>query len=238
MPSHPTSPASTAADPSAARQPGRVAAFFDLDRTLIDANSGLLYARWERKAGRIHRRQLAKSLVWGALYHFDLIDLDKAYSEALSHYVGVPEAALRERTHDWFHADVAHRLRPGGQAALDKHRQAGHPCVLLTNSSCYAAEAAAAHWGLDGWLANHFSTDGEGRLDGRFEPPLCYGAGKVARAEAWAAAHDVDLDASWFYTDALSDLPMLERVAHPIVVHPDPRLRRAARARGWPVETW
>ena len=47
-----------------------------------------------------------------------------------------------------------------------------------------------------------------------------------------------DLGASWFYTDSYTDLPMLERVAHRVAVNPDPRLRRTARSRGWPVEDW
>jgi phosphoserine phosphatase len=67
-------------------------------------------------------------------------------------------------------------------------------------------------------------------------PPVCYGQGKVVWAERFAAEWDVDLAASYFYTDSISDLPLLERVGHPIAVNPDTRLRRLARARRWPVE--
>ena len=55
---------------------------------------------------------------------------------------------------------------------------------------------------------------------------------------ALRAEHDVDLDASHFYSDSISDLPMLERVGHAHVVNPDPRLRREAAARSWPISTW
>ena len=213
-------------------------AFFDLDRTLIAANSGVLYAKWERRHGRISRRQMAQSLVWGALYHFDLIDLDKAFQVALNHYRGMPEAELRERTQAWFAEDVAHRVRPGSAAVLERHRQQGDPCVLLTNSSSYAAEAATEALQLDDWLANCFETDGQGALTGGYERPLCYGQGKVLRAQKWLEARGGSLAQSWFYTDALSDLPMLEAVGHPVVVHPDPRLRRVAKRRGWRVEMW
>jgi phosphoserine phosphatase len=65
---------------------------------------------------------------------------------------------------------------------------------------------------------------------------VCYGQGKVVWAERFAAEHDVDLAASYFYTDSISDLPLLERVGHPVVVNPDLRLRRLARKRGWPLE--
>ena len=214
------------------------AAFFDLDRTLISVNSALLYARWERDAGRIGRRQMAMAVLWGALYHLDLIDIDRAIRAALTHYVGVSEAELAANTRDWFHATVVGHLAPGGAATLARHRALGHPCVLLTNSSSYAAELATAEFGLDAWLANRFTLDSDGCLDGGFELPLCVGAGKATRAERWAADNGVDLAKSWFYTDARSDLPMLERVGHPVAVNPDPRLRRIAKKRGWPVEDW
>ena len=52
------------------------------------------------------------------------------------------------------------------------------------------------------------------------------------------ARRSIDLDSSLFYTDSYSDLPMLERVGHGVVVNPDPRLKRAAKQRGWPVQNW
>lgn len=214
------------------------AAFFDLDRTLIAENSGILYARWERRHRRISRLQLAQGLIWGGLYHLSLVDIDKAFRSALAHYVGTADAELDARTRTWFAAEVRHRLLPAARAAIHRHRQAGQKTVLLTNSSCYAARVACADWQLDDWLANVFTVDGQGRLDGGVETPLCYGQGKVLRAERWAADAGVDLARSWFYTDSLSDLPMLERVGHPVVVQPDPRLRREARRRGWPIVDW
>ena len=56
--------------------------------------------------------------------------------------------------------------------------------------------------------------------------------------ERFAAEHGVDLAASFFYTDSVSDLPLLERVGQPVAVNPDPRLRRLARRRGWPIESF
>jgi HAD superfamily hydrolase (TIGR01490 family) len=214
------------------------AAFFDLDRTLIAENSGILYARHERANGRISRGQLARGLLWGGLYHLALVDIDKAFTQALAHYVGVSEREIADRTDTWFDADIAGRLLPGARAAIDQHRAAGQRVVLLTNSSSYAAIAAKRHWGLDDWLANVFNTDADGNLDGTMVQPLCYGAGKVVRAVAWAERHQVDLARSYFYTDSLTDLPMLERVGFPVAVQPDPRLRRVARKQGWPILDW
>jgi HAD superfamily hydrolase (TIGR01490 family) len=223
---------------SESSHPGRAAAFFDLDRTLIDVNSGTLYARYEYENGRISTRQLVTSFFYMGLYYLSLIDIEAAYNRALAHYRGEPSSALLARTRDWFERDVAHRLQPGGKAALEEHLALGHPRVLLTSSSPYMAQTVSNAWGLDGWIANRFPTDERGLLRGELEPPFCYGAGKVVRAERWALEHDVDLDASYFYTDSYSDLPMLERVGQPRVVQPDPRLRRVAAQRGWPILDW
>ncbi len=216
----------------------RGAAFFDLDRTLIAENSGLLYARWERRHGRIGRRTLAKGLLWGGLYHLSLIDIDKAYLEALSHYRGVTAESLDARTREWFDAEIRSLLLPGAAAAIATHRDQGEPSVVLTNSSCWAAEAAQRAWGLDDWIANRFTTDAAGRLDGGIEPPICYGEGQAIRAAAWCEARGLDLGASAFYTDSYSDLEMLLAVGRPVVVQPDPRLRREAKRRGWPILDW
>lgn len=68
-------------------------------------------------------------------------------------------------------------------------------------------------------------------MTGELESPACFGEGKAVWAERFAAEHGVDLDRSYFYTDSLSDLPLLERVGHPVAVNPDPRLRRLALRR-------
>src|SRR5438046_3088418 len=57
----------------------------------------------------------------------------------------------------------------------------------------------------------------------------------VERADRFASEHDIDLGRSYFYTDSITDLPLLERVGEPRVVNPDPRLGRVAARRGWPV---
>ena len=66
----------------------------------------------------------------------------------------------------------------------------------------------------------------------------CVGKGKVYWAEDLGARREVDLAQSWFYTDSYTDMPMLERVGNQVVVNPDPRLKRTAKRRGWPVQDW
>src|SRR5262249_61938344 len=92
--------------------------------------------------------------------------------------------------------------------------------------------------GLDAALCTRFGVDGAGAHTGRPVGRLCFGAGKLEYAEAYAQQRGVSLSDCWFYTDSYSDLPVLERLGHPVVVNPAPRLRREAERRGWPVEWW
>jgi phosphoserine phosphatase len=85
--------------------------------------------------------------------------------------------------------------------------------------------------GLDDVLCNRFEVDETGAHTGRPVGTLCFGAGKLDYAEVYAGDRGVSLADCWFYTDSFSDLPVLERVGHPVVVNPDPRLRREAERR-------
>lgn len=214
------------------------AAFFDLDRTLIAPNSALLWARHEYHRGAITRRQLARASLWMLLYHFSLVDIGAAYAEATMMYRGQDRHTLDARTRRWFHDEIGPLLRPQAVEAMAWHRAQGHRLVLLTSATCFEAEAAAALWKFDAWLANDFEHDVSGRLTGQVRLPLVYGPGKVHHAALYAERHGVSLRQSYFYSDSYSDLPMLEAVGHARVVTPDPRLRRAARRRRWPILDW
>ena len=216
----------------------QTAAFFDLDRTLLDMNSSTLWAKHELLAGSISIRQFGRVLVWNVLYHLSLIDIETAFNEAVGHYRGRSYEGLDAETRDWFARDVAHHLRPGAEHAIAEHREQGHHLVLLTSASAFASRAARDSWELDDFLANDFPADEEGKLRGTFVSPLCHGPGKVKRAQAWVSERGIDLADCYFYTDSYSDAPMLKAVGYPRVVSPDPRLKRAARQRGWPIVQW
>jgi putative phosphoserine phosphatase/1-acylglycerol-3-phosphate O-acyltransferase len=119
-------------------------------------------------------------------------------------------------------------------ATVEAHRRVGHVIAVLTSATRYLAEPLAADLGIEHVIVTQLVVDG-GRFTGEVVRPICYGPGKIYWAERFATAHGVDLGRSWFYTDSITDLPVLERVGHPRVVNPDPRLRRAAQRRGWPV---
>ncbi|MCA9540967.1 MAG: HAD family hydrolase [Myxococcales bacterium] len=213
-------------------------AFFDLDRTLLAINSGSRWLKAEYREGNVTPRQFVWALGWLLRYHLGLAEMDGMLRQAIAAYAGEPETQLRDRTQRFFAREVAAHVRPGARRALAAHRKKGDPCVLLTTSSNYLSAAVTEAVGLDGYLSTRFATDDAGRLTGQPIEPLCYGTGKVILARRYADERGVDLRACAFYSDSVTDLPMLEAAGHPVAVNPDPRLRRIARRRGWPVEMW
>lgn len=92
--------------------------------------------------------------------------------------------------------------------------------------------------GIDHLVSTELEVDAEGRFTGRPSPPLCYGEGKVERALRLSERLGFRLEEATFYSDSISDLPLLERVREPVCVNPDVRLRRVASRRGWRTERW
>ncbi|MEZ4474356.1 MAG: HAD-IB family hydrolase [bacterium] len=213
-------------------------AFFDLDRTVLDVNSGRLWIRSEVRLGYLGRRQAARAAFHLARYHLGFARIEPVIRDAVATLAGTPEAELAARTEAFYHREVARRVRPGLAGVLARHRAAGEPCVLLTTSSSYLAGLFQRDLGFDDSLCNRFEVAADGRFTGAPREPLCYGAGKVQVAEAWARARGIRLADCAFYTDSFSDAPMLAAVGRPVAVHPDPRLARLARRRGWPCEAW
>lgn len=213
------------------------AAFFDLDGTLITKNSATLWMKSERCKGRLSLYLMARGSLYVLAYKIGFIDMEHAMNEALQTVKGMEEEELRRRTHAWVDEYVMPVVAAGARDALARHRDQGHKLVLLTSASPYESEAIVARLGLDDFLSTRYEVR-DGKMTGKVVPPPCYGEGKVSWAKRYAEEHDIDLTGSWFYSDSITDLPMLQVVGHPVVVNPDPRLKYKARRLGWPVEYW
>jgi len=109
--------------------------------------------------------------------------------------------------------------------------------AVLSSSPTYVTQPLAKVLGIEEVLSTTFEVDG-GEFTGRLVGPACVGPGKIHWAESLVARRELDFAQSWFYTDSYTDMPMLERVGNRVVVNPDPRLRLAAKKRGWPIQDW
>ncbi len=215
----------------------RIAAFFDVDHTLLEINSGTEWVRHEWRRGRMSVRGLLRAIWWLALYRLSWMDFEDVTAKATVGYHGRAVADLEAEVRTWFDSEIAAWICKQGRQAIAQHRSQGHIVALLTSGTRFSAQPLAERLGVDHVLCTELETH-NGVLTGRHLAPACGGSGKIVHAEKFAEDHNIDMARSYFYTDSMSDLPMLERVGEPRVVNPDARLRREARARGWVCERW
>jgi HAD superfamily hydrolase (TIGR01490 family) len=224
-------------DPKEVEMNERVVAFFDLDKTVISVNSVRLWAEAEFKAGRLGVATLLRAAMWSVRYRLGET-IEAAVRRAIGRLAGEDEKEMRARSHAFYYSHLQHRVRPGALVALEKHRELGHELILLTSTMTYFAEVAASELGFDGFLCTGLEVDSAGRLTGRPIEPLCYGKGKLEIGEGHLRERGASLEGAYFYTDSMSDVELLVAVGNPVVVNPDPRLLRRAKASGWEVVDW
>ncbi len=216
----------------------RLGALFDMDRTLVKKDTAGLYTRYRRDRGEVTLRDALRVSWWMAQYTLGVIDAPRVALQALEHFRGTEERALIESCEGWFKDYVLPHVQPAGRAAVERHREQGDLVAIVTGATKYAAQPLALELGIEEVVCTELELDADGRFTGRPIDPLCYGPGKLERARRLAERQGFELAEATFYSDSITDLPLLEAVRHPRVVNPDARLRRLARQRGWPVEQW
>lgn len=218
----------------------RVAAFFDLDNTVLRGASLFylargMYARGLLRTGDIARfgyRQLRFAL--GAEDHEHI---DQARAAALSLIAGRSVAELFEVAEESFDEWMADKIWPGTQAIARMHIDQGHRVWLVTAAPVEVAGLIAQRLGLTGALgtvAEHVGGYYTGRLVGH----LLHGEAKASAVASLAVREDLDLARCSAYSDSANDIPMLSLVGAPCAVNPDRKLRRHARQRGWRIRDY
>jgi HAD superfamily hydrolase (TIGR01490 family) len=217
--------------------PARSAAFFDLDRTLMEGSSAFQFGRAAYKAGLLGRRQLIAD-GWANL-RFRLRGATDDDTHALRDRVSASLSGIRVRDLERLGADVLAgvlpRIYPQVLAVAHEHQDAGRSVYIVTAASQELAGMLARVLAFDGAIGSQFSEAIDGVFTGKPAGLFIYGAGKASAIEQLAARHGFDLAASFAYSDSASDLPMLRVVGHPVAVNPDSRLAQVARDEGWDV---
>jgi HAD superfamily hydrolase (TIGR01490 family) len=212
-------------------------ALFDMDRTLVDTHTAKLYIRFQRELGEIGLLEALRSSYWILKYTFGVIDAERVARHVLEGYRGKPEAWLAERCRGWFQTHVREYVSGRGRARVLEHQRAGHRVAIATSAVRQVAQPLCDELSISHLICSELEVC-SGELTGAFDHPLCYGIGKRERAEAFAQSLGSDLAHAAFYTDSITDLPLLEAVGMPVIVNPDARLRRQAQRRNWPIENW
>lgn len=213
-----------------------IAAYFDMDRTLLSDSSSLLWMRYMRQRGELAARELFHLGAILLRYKLGMLDIPALTRSLVADFVGQPEAERIAFSRRWFDEQLVNYVAEEARRVLETHRQRGHRPAIITASPIYTADPLAAYLQIapGDVLATRVEVQ-DGHFTGRVVEPMCYREGKLQWAEQHAARHGIDLSVSYFYTDSIDDLALLERVGHPIAVNPDKPLLRLAERQGWPV---
>ncbi|MBS1836455.1 MAG: HAD-IB family hydrolase [Actinobacteria bacterium] len=220
-------------DTSAASRPA--AAFFDLDRTLLSGASGPVFGEVLRSAGLVGSSTQGLESVMFKI--FDVIGetwpsmfLSRQGARMARGWpVERVEAAAEEAA-----PRLADAVLPYARHLIEEHRSAGRSLVMATTTPRDLVRPLADLLGFDDVVATTYGREG-GRYDGTVEGEFVWGRGKASAVLGWANDNDIDLAASYAYSDSYYDTPLLSLVGHPTVVNPDPRMIAVAALRRWPV---
>lgn len=212
-------------------------ALFDLDNTLLGGDSdhawgdylcerGILdTATYKTRNDEFYQDYLAGTLNLTEYLNFTL------------EILGRTEMAQLDEWHRDFMRDcIEPIILPKALELIDKHRAAGDKLVVITATNRFVTGPIVERLGIETLLATECE-QAEGRYTGRTTGVPCFREGKVTRLNMWLEENGLSLEGSYFYSDSMNDLPLLEQVANPVAVDPDPKLRAEAEGRGWPVIT-
>ena len=215
-------------------------AIFDLDNTLLGGDSDYQWGRFlvERELVDPERHDAANRRFLEQ-YEAGTLDIDEFLRFQLQ---PLTRYAVDELVR-WRAAFMEEKIRPlmlpKAVERVEAHRAAGDTLLIITATNRFITAPIAEAFGIP-WLLATEAQMRDGRYTGESGDIPCFQEGKIRRLERWlgergAGSLESGLEGSWFYSDSRNDLPLLERVEHPVAVDPDPHLRATAEARGWPV---
>jgi HAD superfamily hydrolase (TIGR01490 family) len=208
-------------------------ALFDLDNTLLSGDTDVEWLDFLVERGvlpvsvREANHAMDRSYASGAASPLDYV---RFY---LSYYPPHDMAALLGWRSEFFEQKIRRLMLPAAQRLVDSHRN--DLVVMATATNRFLVEPIAAAFGVPHVVATEPQIV-DGRFTGDVVGAPCMRAGKIARLDTWLAARGQTLQSfapSWFYSDSINDLPLLERVTHPVAVDADAKLADIAAQRGW-----
>ncbi len=212
-------------------------ALFDLDNTLIAGDSDYLWGEFLCEHGYINS---ANHRALHQKYYDDYrkgdLDIKEFLEFQLRPLAGIELSELHCRR-DLFISEKIHPvLLDKAIALVEQHRSLNHHLVIITATNRFITEPIAALFGINDLIA----TDAEmidGRYTGKPEGVPSYAEGKVVRFEDWLKENHFKSCETWFYSDSHNDLPLLNKVDHPIAIDPDEKLEIEANKRGWEIKS-
>ncbi|WP_433284908.1 HAD-IB family hydrolase [Pseudonocardia sp. CA-142604] len=225
------------ADVEAGPQGPRVGAFFDFDGTLIDGYSLAAFARHHLRSGHVTPADIGRMLLLGMrglTVMFSEEDFEDFFLLGMRAWAGRHEDELTQLGERLWMQGVAGSLYPEAWRLVEAHRRAGHTVVLASSATRFQVEPAARAMGVDHVLVTPVEFE-NGLATGRPGGPPLWRAGKATAVRTFAQAHDIDLAASYAYSNGDEDVPFLGMAGRARALNPGPGLAAEAMRRNWPI---
>ena len=213
-------------------------ALFDLDHTLLDGDSDVLWCEFLIARGVLDRGAFGARNAQMALDYATGSVSTQAFCEF---YVSTLTARTRREWQplrsEFLAQIVAPRISAAARELVQRHGDAGDLVLLTTATNRFITELTAIHLDIEHLIATECEVDGAGNFSGRTLGTLNMREGKVERLHAWLQSRGIawaNCDAT-FYSDSMNDLPLLCAVQRPVATNPDAKLAAEAARRGWPV---
>jgi len=215
----------------------KYAAFFDLDRTLIAEISGRAIVRTAWHKGILTWRDLSRALYLYLLFILKLKDPSLIVVDMVKWTGGKSESLMKDICNTAFSDLLLPSLYSEAREEIKLHRERGAKVIILSSALSYICESMAASLEMDGHLSSSLQVR-DGYFTGLAEGRICFGKEKLNRLTGYCNAENIDPANAWFYSDSISDLPVLNAIGHPVCVNPDRKLRVEARKRSWRILLW
>lgn len=210
-------------------------ALFDLDNTLLGGDSDHAWGDYMCERGILDRAaHKARNDQFFGAYQAGTLNI----ADYLNFSLELLGRTDMEQLAQWHREFMRDRIEPiilaKGEALLAEHRAAGDKLVIITATNRFVTGPIAERLGVDHLLATECEMQ-DGRYTGRTTDVPCFQGGKVVRLQRWLDETGHNLQDSYFYSDSINDLPLLEQVTNPFAVDPDAKLRAEAEKRGWTI---
>jgi len=207
-------------------------ALFDFDGTIIATHSVRDMFLERLRNGEITSQELFDLGDMVTRYLLNFGGFEDALVAAVRHLKGMPERQLIELGEKVTREHLAAEIYPEVRAMIAAHEQQGHTVVIVSSATRYQIEPVARMLGVEHIVCTELEVQ-DGRLTGRVKGEPCFGDSKLLAAEEFAREQRIRLGRSYFYTNGIEDLPLLEAVGHPVSINPDSKLEAVVRENGW-----
>lgn len=211
-------------------------ALFDLDHTLLPLDSDYEWGVFTTRIGWTDPEEFGRrNDAFYADYQAGTLDVHD-YVRFATEAVRTRGAEAAAQAHAQFMREViTPAIHPAARALIQAHRAAGDEIVIVTATNEFITRPIAQALGVEQLLAVQLARDAAGWITGDIDGHPTMREGKVLRMQQWLAQRGLDWDVveSTFYSDSMNDVPLLEKVDHPVATNPDARLRALALERGW-----